>query len=37
MEEKEKLKFEEPTCEVVTLEQEDVITASGEKGTTIFW
>lgn len=33
----EKIKFEEPFVEVVTLEQEDVITASGEKDTTIIW
>lgn len=37
MEKEERLKFEEPVIEVVTLEQEDVITASGEKGTTIIW
>lgn len=33
----EKIKFEEPFVEVVTLEQEYVITASGEKDTTIIW
>ncbi len=35
--EKELLKFEEPTIEVIELEQKDVITASGEKGTTVIW
>lgn len=35
--EENRLKYEEPTLEVIVLEQKDIITASGEKGTTINW